>query len=472
LGSWIEGETEYQIGFSSTARNGSYFLVGSEYSNYEGGNFEKIELIEESRSNNFNARSDENETKDIDFRIIIGAFAEEGTYLSPVFSAGEKIIWTRMKWDGEFDEDSALKMMLRSGSAPEPGEAWSKWLRYTLTDDESELDISLLPASEFIQFGINFTNDKTMTSPYLSQIEIRYDKFKPTGYITTGEFETANATLFSNFSAIYELNGQVIDFFYSIDSGQTWAEIMPGELKVAFNTNDSARTPVLERMSIDLTEITVESPPDEQKTETGDDETPGIGPLPLTPVTVSSIGISAAVLSMAGLGLGTETGKFAFLKYLLFMVIPLYSKVNHDKVMDNYVRKQIYKYIEEHPGTNYSEIMKDVGVKNGVLVHHLKTLEREEFIKSANDGVYYKRFYPMNVKLPKKEIEGLSWFQIGIFNIIRKTPGVTPKQVAEELGKSKQVINYHLKLMKAAGLIRTEMKGKQRALFATFDEEN
>jgi predicted transcriptional regulator len=116
--------------------------------------------------------------------------------------------------------------------------------------------------------------------------------------------------------------------------------------------------------------------------------------------------------------------------------------------------------------------MKATSVKNGVLVHHLNTLEREELIKSSRDGVYYKRFYPIGVKLPPKEIDGLSWFQIGIFNLIRTNPGITPKKISEELGKNKQIINYHLKLMKKADLIRGKVKGKFSTLYVIYSEDN
>jgi predicted transcriptional regulator len=82
----------------------------------------------------------------------------------------------------------------------------------------------------------------------------------------------------------------------------------------------------------------------------------------------------------------------------------------------------------------------------------------------------YRRFYPEGVMITKKEIDDLSWFQLGIFNIIRKQPGITPNEIAGELDKSKQVINYHLNIIKKADLIRTDVEGKHRKLYVTYDE--
>ena len=154
---------------------------------------------------------------------------------------------------------------------------------------------------------------------------------------------------------------------------------------------------------------------------------------------------------------------------MLFFIIPLYHKVDRDKILDHYLRNQIYKYIQTNPGTHYSEIMKDTGVKNGVLVHHLNTLDRERLIKSIRDGMF-RRFYPTGMKIPQKEIENLSWFQIRIFNYIRTHPGTSPLNIANEVGKSKQVINYHLKLMRNSKLVRAMNQGKQTKLYISYNE--
>ena len=237
-----------------------------------------------------------------------------------------------------------------------------------------------------------------------------------------------------------------------------------------FNSKNTAISPTLDSVSLSFTRF---DPHTGERKKDDEDELPESQPsgepLLLPQSIILMVGIFAGLFSIVGWGVGTETGKYTIMRRLLFLIIPLYNKIDRDKVLDHYLRNQIYKYIQTNPGTNYSEIMKDTGVKNGVLVHHLKTLDREGLIKSIRYGMF-RRFYPKGVKIPQKEIANLSWFQIRIFNFIRTNPGITPKEIADEVGKSKQVINYHLNLMKNAALVRAEVQGKYTQLYAIYSE--
>ena len=73
---------------------------------------------------------------------------------------------------------------------------------------------------------------------------------------------------------------------------------------------------------------------------------------------------------------------------------------------------------------------------------------------------------------PPKDIDGLNWFQLGILDTVRHKEGLSLKELAQVLGESPQVINYHLKLMILSGLIRKEREGKTvRHYVGDFDED-
>jgi len=276
---------------------------------------------------------------------------------------------------------------------------------------------------------------------------------------------------------------QIVEFYFSLDSGFQWSEMsIDNEFMslnnhskkirflVRFNSKNTAISPTLDSISLSFKSFDSEAGEKKEDGEDGLPESQPSGePLLLPQSIILMVGIFAGLFSIVGWGVGTETGKYTIMRRLLFLIIPLYNKIDRDKVLDHYLRNQIYKYIQTNPGTNYSEIMKDTGVKNGVLVHHLKTLDREGLIKSIRYGMF-RRFYPKGVKIPQKEIANLSWFQIRIFNFIRTNPGITPKEIADEVGKSKQVINYHLNLMKNAALVRAEVQGKYTQLYAIYSE--
>ncbi len=183
-----------------------------------------------------------------------------------------------------------------------------------------------------------------------------------------------------------------------------------------------------------------------------------IEPKPKTVPTRSLAAVIAAIaaISVASYCSMTESGRFGFIKWLA--PIFLYSRLDKQRVLDNDVRRQICKYIEANPGDHYSSIKAKLKLKNGVLAHHLRKLEEQEMVRSCSDGIY-KRFYPYKMRIPTKDIDSLTWFQMGIYNTIKERPGISQAQIAKELGESKQVVHYHVRLMEDAGVIKVEKVG-------------
>ena len=173
------------------------------------------------------------------------------------------------------------------------------------------------------------------------------------------------------------------------------------------------------------------------------------------------------IIAFVGTGIGlaafvgaTEIGYVA----LLSLFMPLYVRLKRKDVLSHFTRGQIFGYIQANPGEHYNAIIQHLGLQNGVGAYHLKVLEREGFIKSLKDGIY-KRFYPMGVRISEKKLH-LSRVQRDILGEIQKHPGITQKQISKLLDESKQVVNYHVKILEAAGLIRLERKGRETACYA------
>ena len=159
--------------------------------------------------------------------------------------------------------------------------------------------------------------------------------------------------------------------------------------------------------------------------------------------------------------------------FLLFS--PFYSRVTGKKILEHELLSRIYMYIRAHPGDHYRSIMAKLKIKNGTLVHHLSRLEQEELIKSERDG-YFKRFYPVGMRIPKSEVgmyypEGMATYNIGehqvsglqmkIIKILKKYPGLTQKEIALKINESRRVVNYHIKLLEQDNLVRIVKEGRE-----------
>ncbi|MCK5290425.1 MAG: DUF11 domain-containing protein [Thermoplasmata archaeon] len=141
---------------------------------------------------------------------------------------------------------------------------------------------------------------------------------------------------------------------------------------------------------------------------------------------------------------------------LLMFIVPLFSRLKREEVMDHETRGMIRGYVIANPGDHFNSIKASLRLKNGTLAHHIHILEREKIIKSVKDGKY-RRFFPMGMRIADRafptKIEKL------ILDIVKETPGVTQKDIASQLGISQPTISYHITKLRKAKRLRTEKHG-------------
>jgi DNA-binding MarR family transcriptional regulator len=191
------------------------------------------------------------------------------------------------------------------------------------------------------------------------------------------------------------------------------------------------------------------------------------GPAP--PVAPETIAGGTVIMTVAVAGVAaawTETGRF---KLMWLFWVPLYTKLKRTSILDHFVRGQVYGYIKANPGEHYNAIKKALALKNGTLVYHLQTLEREEYIKSVSDG-RYKRFYPAGMKVPEEPLVRLNKIQEIILRLIGDRPAISQKEIADQIGLSGATINYHINVMLKANVIKMEKLGRTTHCYA-IDED-
>ena len=160
----------------------------------------------------------------------------------------------------------------------------------------------------------------------------------------------------------------------------------------------------------------------------------------------------------------TEAGKYKLIS-LIALFIPLYTRIQKEDVLDQFVRGQIYGLIKSNPGVHYNHIMRELDIKNGTLSYHLYILEKTGMIKSRREGMRYRVFYPTDMKLPEKERYRLSELQLKILEVIKKHRGTSQKEIAKLLNEKHQTINYNIKILQKAGLIDLDKKGRRTSCF-------
>jgi uncharacterized membrane protein/predicted transcriptional regulator len=186
-------------------------------------------------------------------------------------------------------------------------------------------------------------------------------------------------------------------------------------------------------------------------------------PRPRQVVSMEGLGIALGIfLALSGLAIGwNEVVLVAFLNLLL----PLYVKLRREEVLDHYTRGKIHGYIIANPGEHYNSIKAQLRLKNGTLAYHLRVLEREGYVKTTRDGMF-KRFYPMEALVPRRKSE-FSAIQEIVLESIRNSPGANQNELARRMGVSSQVVNYHIRNLVAAGIVRLERDGRETRCYLT-----
>jgi DNA-binding MarR family transcriptional regulator len=171
--------------------------------------------------------------------------------------------------------------------------------------------------------------------------------------------------------------------------------------------------------------------------------------------------IAAASVLVAGTFLLLSWPPELLIVTFLSLLVPLYSRLKPDEVLDQYKRGMIHGFIIAHPGVSFSDIKKSLSIGNGTLVYHLEVLEKSGHILSRQSGNLV-RFYTSNVSYV--DIVANSWteLQTMIVSQIRSCGQCSRSEIRKRVGASRQTLHNNLrKLVADHVLVSSFMNGRR-----------
>ena len=172
---------------------------------------------------------------------------------------------------------------------------------------------------------------------------------------------------------------------------------------------------------------------------------------------------AAGILVVLGALAATEAGKAS----LLGLLLPLYTKLRREEVLDHFTRGRIYGYITANPGDHYNSIQKALDIANGTFAYHIRVLEKEGYVRSVWEGTH-KCFYPAGMNIPPRE-NTLRAGQRLIIERILEEPGISQREIAEDLGVSSATVSYHIRDLQEMGVVESERKGMRLKYYINRD---
>jgi predicted transcriptional regulator len=131
--------------------------------------------------------------------------------------------------------------------------------------------------------------------------------------------------------------------------------------------------------------------------------------------------------------------------------------VTPDNVLDTEVRKNLYEFIDEYPGSHLREIARELNLKPSNAAWHLRKLEQTNLIRSRAIGGK-KVFYLVEGGIEKRrEAVAESILRnknaYDIINYLSNNPGKHLLEIAHALDLNHHTVKWHIKKMYIAELI-------------------
>lgn len=146
----------------------------------------------------------------------------------------------------------------------------------------------------------------------------------------------------------------------------------------------------------------------------------------------------------------------------------LFARLERDGILDG-PRKDIYKYVTDHPGEHLANIVKTVGLSSSSIRYHLAVLEGMDLIVTHKNGKY-KRFY-INKNGYSKYTNGNGYKHImsalknntarNIVKFLLSHPRANQKKVSCALDIHPSTVTWHAKRLEEAEIISKQRKGKE-----------
>lgn len=190
----------------------------------------------------------------------------------------------------------------------------------------------------------------------------------------------------------------------------------------------------------------------------------------LSPETRRAATAATAVTSLALLA-GLAAYHWATIQSALVgLIVPLFSRIQSNHVLDNEVRNRIFDAIAQNPGITIKEVTVLCGVGWGTAVYHLKRLESERLVVSERNR-QFRRFFKNGGRIVNESKTAFGELKTPLGQRIAETilvaPGSCQKEVCERVGISAPLAHKYLARLLGAGLVEAHREWKTVKYFPT-----
>lgn len=232
--------------------------------------------------------------------------------------------------------------------------------------------------------------------------------------------------------------------------------------------DDEAERGILNGNAVTLDVQTFATPPAEAPPSPQDAGVPDTEGQPPAPPTAGGNGAVwyAAFPAVALVGLAAWRWQAIAWTGVRLVAVGGFSRLEKDEILDHPRRELLYALVRASPGRSLTELKRDSGMAQGVLLHHLAILSQKGLVNSTRDGARVRFYTPGNK--PHAD-QFLTPTQQRLLAAVEAEPGATQSDFVERLGVPRDVASYNLLRLEQRGLLRSVPAGKWRKYYPTRD---
>jgi predicted transcriptional regulator len=147
----------------------------------------------------------------------------------------------------------------------------------------------------------------------------------------------------------------------------------------------------------------------------------------------------------------------------LLPFLPLFSRIQSAKVLDNPTRARVHDVVLQDPGVSLEDVRSRAGIAHGTAIHHLRRLEDTGLLVSVSQSAR-RRYFPANTLTSSRrgQLAALSHPTARLVaDLVRRRPGVDQTGLCEALGLRNPAASKHLRQLALHGLVQTQRLGRR-----------
>lgn len=158
----------------------------------------------------------------------------------------------------------------------------------------------------------------------------------------------------------------------------------------------------------------------------------------------------------AGLAGGAAlTGLALLVVAIKFLLIPLFTRLRRDRLLDNPVRARLYERVRSEPGIHRAELVDYGGIGEGATRHHLDQLVKNHLLVAMKEDGFVRYYASGEVppEIARREAALRAGSARAVYDLLVAEPHLSLREAGARLGMSAPSVHKTKKKLEKAGLI-------------------